>query len=188
MKQLKTQVVYTLLISLAALAGMGIWVLVFGNYGEMEGRILATTALTGLFSLLCLAFLTQAGKKYQWFALAGVVNSVAALICGLILVWFNYNDFDHFVSVWRWFFVFGVLGVSMAHQSLLLLLVDKPKLKVVLVFTLSVIALVAGMFIYSLFVVSPMYLPENYWRIVGALVILDVLGTVATPILAKLNR
>jgi hypothetical protein len=89
--------------------------------------------------------------------------------------------------IWKTFYITAVAGFSFAHQSLLLLLADRPHVWVqrLLLLTLVSITAVAIMLIYPV-VDGFDRIGELYWRLLGVLAILDVVGTIATPVIAKL--
>jgi hypothetical protein len=191
-KQLRSYFVKGLLVSLGVAGLMGIVALLSGEFGMVQGKILLTTLLVGIYSMLCLCCLTLAGKRYEVVALLGVIFSSAALVLGLALVWIIFGDWE--VSwpiaefIWKMFYITGVVGFSLAHQSLLLLLADRPHALVqrLLWYTIIAITAVAAMLIYPVMEGFDL-VDEFYWRLLGVLAILDVVGTIATPVIAKLQ-
>jgi hypothetical protein len=188
-KRLRSYFVKGLLVSLVAAGAMGIWVLLASTFGEVEGKVLLTTLLVGIYSLLSLCSLTLAGKRYEWVGLLGVIVTSVALVAGLLTVWMLGDLFSNptlFEILLKTFYIFGVTGFSIAHASLLLLLSDKPDSTVqsLLMLTIGALGLVAALLVLPV-LNNFQHLPEGYWRILGVLAILDVVGTVATPAIAK---
>jgi hypothetical protein len=191
-KQVRSYFVKGLLVSLGVAGLLGIVALLSGEFGMLQGKILLTTLLVGIYSVLCLCCLTLAGKRYEVVALLGVIFSSVALVTGLMLVWIIFGDWDTpwqiAEFIWKTFYITGVVGFSLAHQSLLLLLADRPHALVqrLLWYTVIAITAVAAMLIYPVIDGFDM-VDEFYWRLLGVLAILDVVGTIATPVIAKLQ-
>lgn len=86
---------------------------------------------------------------------------------------------------WQALLIFIILAGSIAHACLLLLISpEKSLVRGSLVATIICIAIVACMLI---FIVADEFFSggDFYFRLLGVFVILDVLGTIVTPILHK---
>lgn len=192
-KQLRGYFIKGLLVALGVAAAIGIWTLLTAKFGPVEGRILLSTLLVGIYAVLCLCCLALAGRSLEVVGLLGVITSTAALVTGLWLVWSMFNwgsgDYTFYEFMLKTFYMTGVAGVSFAHASLLLLLSDRPG-KIIqrfIFYTLVAIAVVATMLVYPV-LNNFEGLDEFYWRLLGVVAILDVVGTIATPVIAKMSK
>ncbi|MDP3209568.1 MAG: hypothetical protein Q8M65_10500, partial [Rhodoglobus sp.] len=84
-----------------------------------------------------------------------------------------------------------VLAVSLAHANLLLLLEERksPILRAGLFVTVGLIGLLAVLIILP--VLTDGRIPgdnDSYWRVLGVVAILDVLGTIVLPVIARFGR
>ena len=83
--------------------------------------------------------------------------------------------------------VFIILSVAIAHISLLLLVSPKSEnVRYSLIATIVFVSTVALMLIKS--TLTEFEESEFYFRLLGVFSILDVLGTIATPILNKITE
>ena len=171
-----------LIASLLISALIGIFIFLFGDFGATESKILFTTFAVGVFSLtgLCCSALYDK-KRFSTLAVFGIVSSFMALLYTVLTVW-EVIDIDTL----RFLYVLIILAFSSAHASILLLIEPVNKLvKSILSSTLIIIAIVAILLI-PLFL-ELFYDPgEYYYRVLGVFSVLDVLGTIVTPILNKL--
>ncbi len=184
---LKTYFVRTLLVSLSGTALLGIAALLFGSFGELEGRILLTTLLVGAYSILCLGSLVLVGRKFAPVGVAGIAASSAALLIGATLIW-SVHDLDGDTNLIefaiRCFWVLGVAGVACTHASLLLN--QRGRIGALTLATLASVAVVAVM--VALPAVNIEIADGAYWRILGVFAILDVVGTIFVPLAARFGR
>lgn len=188
--RLKTGFVRALLGSLAGTGLVGIGALILGEFGELEGRILTSTLLVGLYSLLCLAALVAIGRPHAPVGLAGIAASSIALALGVSLTWWVNEDFfddgDGFV-VLKAFGVFAVLGFALAHAALVWSAAENgPAItRTVAAGTSVALAVVAAMLCWP--VITESTGGGAYWRMLGVFAIIDVIGTVAVPLTARLH-
>jgi len=174
----------TMIISLSISALIGIFIFLFKDFGETEFRLLMTTLTIGGYSLigLCCSVLYEK-RKFIPLALSGMVISVIGFLYTVLVIWETIdldNDFT-----WKFSIIFIVLAASTAHSCLLLLIKsEKSLVNSALSATIIFISIVAFMLVILVLnefdVVS-----EFYFRLLGVFAILDVLGTIVTPILNK---
>ncbi|MDP2695713.1 MAG: hypothetical protein Q8O87_00480 [bacterium] len=181
----------TFLISLIASLSIGALIAIFiflftDGFGEAEIKILLTTLAIGFFSLtgLCSSALYER-QKYKVVSVAGVITSLASFVIttGIIweiIQWWNIDEFP--TKSWM---ILIVLSISLAHSSLLLLVQSEQKaVRISLIATLIFIALTATTLILMI-----LYrfgdIDIFYYRLLGVFAVLDVLGTIVTPILKK---
>ncbi len=171
----------TMIISLSISALIGIFVFLFGDFGETEARLLLTTLTIGGYSLtgLCCSVLYEK-RKFTILALSGMVVSVIGFLFTVLVIW-EAIDLDY---SWKALIIFIVLATSTAHSCLLLLIKsDKSLVNGSLSATIIFISIVALMLI--ILVLGEFDIGEFYFRLLGVFAILDVLGTIVTPILNK---
>lgn len=173
-----------MIISLSISALIGIFVFLLGDFGKTELRLLMTTLTIGGYSLtgLCCSVLYEK-RKFASLALSGMVVSVIGFLYTILVVWEAIDLDDDFV--WKILIIFIVLAASAAHSCLLLLI--KPKKLLVngaLLATIFFVLIVAFMLVILIFSGFD-DVGEFYFRLLGVFAILDVLGTIVTPILNK---
>ena len=171
-----------LVASLSISALVAIFIFLFGEFGEMEIRILFTTLAIGGFSLtgLCSSVLYDRGTLRP-FAVFGMLVAVIGFLIAVLGIWELIADDD----LWKPLFISIILSFSIAHISLLSLArSESGRMNLFLTLTVVFIAIVAGM------LVMPILndfedLGEFYFRLLGVFAVLDVLGTILVPILRK---
>jgi hypothetical protein len=169
--------------SIAALMGI-VALLGGGDFGEAEGRILLTTLLVGVVSIAVLCYLATAGRRWQPVGVAGGVVVLVPLVTALLMIWGDAQSSPS-EAVVKVFGVGAIVAVTLAQASLLLALADRgrPLVQRILAGTLLFAAVLALM--GSLLVTG--YDPGEDWfyRVLGVVAILDVLGTVVAAALMK---
>lgn len=188
--QLRSYFVKALIGSLVVAAGAGIFTLLFGTFDTVQARILLTTLLIGVYSIISLCCMTVFGGRFGVWGLAGILVTSLSLMLGLSAVWVEWgSNWEVVEQVLRYFAVLGILGISIGHQSLLLRIIDRTAAttKMLIFGTVGVIGLVAAMLVLPL-LLEDFDLGDVYWRLLGVLAILDVLGSIVTPVIARTNR
>ncbi len=173
----------SLVIALIISALIGIYLFLVGEFNETETKILLTTLVVGWYSLtgLCSSVVHQK-EKLSSFSMFGMLVSILGFVVTVVAIWYDKFDSD----IWKAVMVFVVLSVSMSHVSLLLLV--KPvnsKIKISMKATFVFITIVALMLIKS--ILNEFEEDEFYFRLLGVFAILDVLGTIATPLMNKIS-
>ena len=179
---LKKIFLISLIISLSISALAGIIIFLIGNFGEIEIRILLTTLTIGGFSLIGLGFSSlYESKKLPLFSISGLILTVLSFITAILEIW----DISPF-NTWKATLIFIILGASFLQASLILLAKsDKFIVDVSVLSTMFFISVVAILLIAYILVED---VGEIYFRILGAVAILDGLGTIVTPILVKVTK
>ena len=183
---LKNLFVVAIVGALVLSAIIGIIVILKGSFDATDGRILLTTLVAGIFSVTSLANLrsSSSGKDaFRYFSWLSIFLSITAVVLVVVLIWqTNLSG-----ASWKPAMIFSILAIATAHISLLLPLEEKKQATRSLVFTtVGFIAIVAAMLIYL--VVSGANDSDFYFRVLGVFAILDVLGTIISPVVAKLTR
>jgi len=85
---LKKVFLISLIISLSISALLGVIILLIGNFGQIQARILLTTLTIGGFSLtgLCCANLLEK-KRFSAFAIFGMIVSIWGFLFLTSLIW-----------------------------------------------------------------------------------------------------
>lgn len=174
--------------SLVMGAIVGIYGVMFGSIDDTSWRILATTLAIGITSLTGLAntrHLESFHARFRIFAWLSIGCSIVALCLLLTLIWL---DFDY--GPWEATGIFAVLAFSTAHISLLLPTRPLPTwLGTLIGCTVLCVAVVASLLIALIGVedfADRVGSDGIFWRFLGVLAILDVLGTIVIPIMSRL--
>lgn len=184
-RQVRKVVVRLTIGSFSAAALLGIAALLAGGrFGETEARILLTTLLVGVVSIAVLCYLATAGKPFQAVGVAGGVTVLAPLATALLMIW-GQGLADE-PAVFKTFAVGAIAAASLAQASLLLALCDRGRRLVrrLLAATLVFAGLVAVMTAVLVLADGDNF-PDWYFRLLGVIAILDVLGTVTVAALVK---
>ncbi len=187
---LKKTFLLTMIISLSLSALIGILVILLGEFGEFQAKVLITTLAVGGFSLLGLCCSSIFEKsKLKTFSIIGMGTCVLGLFYSLLLIW-NGNGFDF---LWdsetnlKILLTFLITTVSLAQASILLLIRFKnKKAQISLICTLGLIGLIALIVIGLIYEIIT-FDSEAFYKFLAVVIILDVLGTVVTPILNKIG-
>ncbi len=168
--------------SLSICALICIIVFLFWDFDSLIAvRLILTTLSVGSSSLVALCCATLYDKdRYVPYALTGIITSVIGFLLTFLLIW-EIIKFDDF---WRLWTCIIILSVAFAQSCLLFLIMSESrKVMISLYSTIFVIAIVTLMLIIPImFDFDP---GEFYTRLVLVFIVLDVLGTIVTPILNK---
>lgn len=173
----------TLIGSLTVTALIAIIIFLSGEFGDTQGKLLFTTLAVGVYSLtgLCCTSLYDK-QRYTVPASLGLIASVAGFIIALFTIWgerFTQTD-------WRLTSTSLIVAVTFAHASLLLLINTAKRItQLVRALTLGCITVVAGLLIYMIFGGNDEL--DILLRLVSVFAVLDVLGTILTPLLRKVE-
>ncbi len=174
-----------MIISFSISALMGIIVFIIGDFGELEGQILITTASFGLYTLagLCCSILYDKNRN-RLVSAAGMIVSFVSFIFTTMFIW---EVFGYEVDLaWRVLLTAVISSFTFAHACLILLIV--PRIAYVALIqkaTLLLIALVAFMLLYLVYADGTD--SALYFRFIGIMAILDVLGTIVMPIANRIR-
>lgn len=183
---LKKLSLYLLIISVSLSALIGIMVILFGNFGEFEAKVLATTftiACISILGLACGAYLeTKRGKILPGF---GIAFSIISAVMWLILIWTN---FDLDVDIFSKTLVSASLSaVVCSHLSLISIAKLDAKFqwsKIVLSFCVWVLLSI----LFYLVWFQPDSSSDFILRVIAVLSIIITSLTVVTPIFLKLSQ
>jgi hypothetical protein len=182
---LKKFFLYLLIASVAFSALLGIGVILFGDFGEFEIKILLTTltiTVTSILGLACGAYLETGRGKI--LPLAGIALAVVSSVLWVFLVW-NGTIYENFFA--KLLLSLTLLAASCSHISLLSIArLDKRFLWSnyavrIAVWTLTAILLVL---IWQSFKTAS----DLTSRIIGVLSIVIAALTVITPVFHRLSQ
>jgi len=168
------------LIAIAALLG--------GDYGDTEARISLTVLAIAVYNVTGMAGVALARDRAAgWVGGLCAAASAIAFVLALAAIWwevFDDGDEDGAIRAWG---IATVLAVSLAQASLLLSRrrpYDGDTVRAIRAGTLIAIAAVAILVIVA---IAGGDVSDGYWRLLGAVAVLDVLGTILVPIVRRLH-
>lgn len=177
-------------VSIILLAGLTIASISLLFIGDFEGRferIFSTFMLFAVFVLLT-AFDTRRGQKSEWYAPVALIAN--AYILGLLLIVIWITPYDPFALLWEiaWKSLFVILTtrlVILACQLLLRSGEGQPVTVTRFAFVTSVCAVLVGIMYTAPVGIDSfgLHVPDLYWKIATALLILTGLGLSITLLL-----
>lgn len=180
--------------SLCLSALLGIISILTGNFGELESKILGTTATIFVFSIsgLCCSMLYEK-EKYKSFSTFGIVASLLACILLILIIWGfldvciifcseNNNDF-----VWKMLETLIVLSYSSAHISLMLLIKNENN---IIIKSKNLTILLSGILDIMILTMIWEIVAGSvfYGKLIFICAILVTLGTIISPILNRVYK
>jgi hypothetical protein len=170
--------------SLAALMGIAA-LLRPGPFGSTEGRILLTTLVVGVTSVLMLCYLAPNDERWRLVGVAGGVAALVALCAVLVMVW-GYWQRDPGGALARTFGLSLVAALSLAQLSLMIAVVrHRLVVQRLLVGTVAAAAVLAALVDATILGWDP---GGAAARLIGVVAILDVLGTVVVLAVGLFGR
>jgi hypothetical protein len=190
LREIRRTAVIFIIVSLSLTALVGIVTLLTGSLGDVQAKVLLTTLLVAAFSITSLCHLAVVGRALRMVGFAGIAVSVLALVSGAVLIWASWDNWNGWEGLLKAFAVLAVLAGSLAQANLLLLLGDRTAafIRYGLIATVALIALLAVLIIIP--TVTDGRVPGDfdlYWRILGVVAILDVLGTIVLPVVSRFS-
>jgi hypothetical protein len=174
----------TLIASVVTSALIGIGVLLLGNFGLIEVRVLMTTMVITIVSVLglaCGAYIEIRGGKY--LPLAGIAFSVIAGLMSFLVIWDVLDDDEIFIKS---FLTVTLLATACSHLSLLALARLDRRFSWTRISAVICVALLCAILLFILWF-EPTGESDLIYRILGVLGILLAAITVVTPVLHKLS-
>jgi hypothetical protein len=166
---------------LSATALLAIAILATGRFDATSYRILGTTALLAAFGLIALpaaALLDQ--QRYGWLALTTASLSAVGAACAIAAIWTDGSDTLAKVAG-------SVTALALAGAQVSALAARRREGDPGVVRQLFAASCATGIFAASLIALAIWNHPHGsgYWRLVGSLLVLDILLVVLQPILAR---
>ena len=180
----KRAFLYLLIASVALSAIIGIAVLIFGNFGEFETKVLLTTltvTVTSILGLACGAYL-ETGRG-RVIPIAGIFVAIISCVMWIFLVWHGTVNEDFYAQILMSLTLFSA---TCAHISLLSLAILDSR------FIWSRYAFIAAdsvLTAYLLFLIwNDKWIDNDITpRVIGVLSIVVAALTLVTPIFHKLS-
>lgn len=175
----------SLIASLVVSALIAILVFLFGDFGETEIKLLLTTLTVGGYSLtgLCSSALYDKRKNVS-LVFSGFLVSILGFIITVGAIW----KIIDFVDIWRLVAIFSILAFSIAHSSLILLICSEKRIISISKIAMIIFILIIAIMLIYLVLAGFNGVDKFYYRLLGVFAVLDVLGTILTPILKKANN
>lgn len=174
---------FTFIGSIMLCGVIGIYCLLVGRFSDLVARVLGTTATVGAAAVLGLsAAIPWERKRWQPIGPTGIVMVAVALLLMVTLIWadtlYRYSGFI------KTTFVSCVPAVALPHIGLLSLARLRKNYELVRIATvIAIIVLALQIMVMVIFE----YDDDFLFRVMGAIAILDVCGTIAVPILHRIS-
>lgn len=166
---------------ISALIGAGS--LLFGTFNLITLKILLTTLALGGVSLLGLVSGNNDNKVIKF---AGIGTSIGAGILWELIIWSD--TFIHNEFVLRFAIIISIIAFTFAHASILSKISSRDRIvRSVFWIVILLITAVSGMLIYAIIKEDMFNVSITFWRILGAIAVIDVAGSIALPILNKVR-
>lgn len=171
--------------SVSVSALLGIFVILFGDFGEFEVKVLMTTVTitcTSILGLACGAYFETGRSKI--LPISGIVFAIISAILWIVLIWTAaYNEEFIFKLVAS----STLLAVSCSHLSLLLLAKLDRRFIWSRYLVFVCVAILSAILLYIIWF-EPKSDEDIISRIIGVLSIIIAAVTVVTPVFHKLSR
>jgi hypothetical protein len=182
---LKKLFLYSLIVSVSLSALIGIGVILFGNFGDFEGKVLATTftiACTSILGLACGAYLeTKRGKVLPTL---GIGFSIISAIMFFFLIWADHIfDNEFFLKTLG---SITMLAVACSHLSLISIAELDAKFQWSKIALTVCVWVLVSILLYLIWF-QPNADSEFIVRFIAVLSIIITSLTIVTPILYKLS-
>jgi hypothetical protein len=183
---LKRVFLRVLVISLCATAGLAIITLLFGDFDETAGRIVATTAFISLYSLMALPGGSLLDRG--WYTAVGWITLAAcgvALLLALNLVWGDWEDMSE--TSWKLVGIATVVAGAFAQASATTWR-RRPDDSATVVWLYGV-SLVTGFGLALMIINAVLNEVESagYYRVLGALAVANLLVAMLQPVIRRMG-
>ncbi len=182
---LKRAFLYLLIASVAISALIAIGVLLFGDFGYFEVRVMMTTltvTVTSILGLACGAYL-ESGRG-RAMPIAGIAFSIVAAVMTFLIIWNVYDRNETFIKATG---TATLLALCLSHLSLLSLARLDKRFAWSRILAFVCVSLLSAIILYLMWF-EPEGDSDLVFRILGILSILVASLTVITPVLHKLSR
>ncbi|MDI1243436.1 MAG: hypothetical protein PSX80_16100 [bacterium] len=174
----------SLIASVATSAVIGIGVLLLGNFGSVEVRVLMTTIVITIVSVLglaCGAYIEVRGGKLLPYA--GIALSIVAGLMSVFIIWDVLDDDELFIKS---FLTATLLAAACSHLSLLSLARLDQRFSWTRISAVICVVMLCAILLFILWF-EPAGDSDLIYRVLGVLGILLASITVVTPVLHKLS-
>ena len=181
---LKRTFLVLLIASVAISALIAIGVLLFGDFGNFEVRVMMTTltvTVTSILGLACGAYL-ESGRG-RLLPLAGIAFSIVAAVMTFLIIWNVYDKSEIFIKATG---TVTLMALCCSHLSLLSLARLDKRFAWSRMFAFGCVSLLAVIVLYLMWF-EPEGDSDLVFRVLGILSILVAAITVMTPVFHKLS-
>lgn len=182
---LKRLFLYTLIGSVAVSAVLGIGVILFGSFGELEGRVLTTTftiTLTSILGLACGAYYDS--KNARALPGAGISFSLIAAVLGIYMIWAGDGGIE---AVWKAAATASLIATSCALLCLISLATLDRRFLWSRHLIYTAVSILSAILLFILWF-EPESSSDFVGRLIGVLSIIIAALTVVTPVFHKLSN
>lgn len=174
----------TLVSCLVASAVIGITIVLIGDFGDVQIKILATVGVLAGLSIISLPSLFNLEKsRYKLIAILGFLISISFFVLILLIIWGGQNFGNEIFG--KSIFTNGIIAFAINH--ILLIFIVQPKRKILWICQKATTLIICAVALLILAGIWTEDMPETIFRILVTLAILDVLGTISLPILSRIN-
>lgn len=171
-----------LIISVSISALLGIFVIISGNFGDFEGRVILTTITVSLASICALAAgALWEGRNTRTLPGIAVVLAVLAALLIITGIWTRISDEEY----WRVCATIGVLAFAAAQACLISLARLAPRFAWARTVTLLAIVVLS---VQIIFVIHVDVRGEGIFKAIGTTAIIVAALTIMMPIFHRLSR
>ncbi|MBV9214556.1 MAG: hypothetical protein JO053_00120 [Acidobacteria bacterium] len=170
---------YTFVGSVCASALIGIGILIFGSFGELEVKVLLTAltvTVTSILGLACGAYFEARGARI--LPLIGITLAAIAAVMWMFVIWADSNQGDYFV---RGLLSITVIATACSHISLLSLARLDPRFFWLRIAAHATVWPLAALIVFLIWD-SNLIGEEITGRVTGVLAILVGVTTLLTPL------
>lgn len=181
---LKRLFLYLLIASVTLSALIGIGVILFGQFGEFETKVLltaVTVTVTSILGLACGAFLETGRGRIM--PLAGIACALASAVMWMIVIWAWKDQNDTFTKS---LMTVTLFAASCSHLSLISLARLDRRFAWSRFAAHAAVWILSGIVIYLIWFVQDDF-SDLLGRIIGTLAIVIAALTVITPVFHKLS-
>lgn len=171
------------IISIACCGLVGIYCLLLGSLGWLEGRILATTGAFGAASILGLAAaIPWERRRWHPLGLVAMLSVAAALLMLTLFIWIN--RLQRGETYLNPMLIMCIAAIALPHVGLLSLARLRKSYEWIRLGAVAAITVLAGLLCW-LTIAEPR--GDWFFRLIGIVAITDVCGTIAVPILHRIS-
>lgn len=179
----KTVFLYLFIASVSLSALVGIGVILFGNFGDLEIRVLLTTLTITVTSILGLACGAYLERKHGQLPVAGIIFAVISAMLWLIVIWYRGEPKHWYMKTTV---TVTILAYACSHLSLLSLARLEKRFAWAHKTAYFLIWSLAGFTIFLVWA-EPHKYQDLIARTMGVLAILVAAVTIVTPVFHKLS-
>lgn len=181
-------------VSLTLAAAIGIYAFLFGQFGDLESKLITTTLSIGLFSITALgtAIVYERGRWRPVMLVAFMVSGFGLLFY-LYVIWLHEyvvgRSYYYSSEITQTMLLTAVWAFALPHMGLLGLAPRSAELlRWTRLLSIVFVFILAGL-ISAMAIIEPAGRDEEIWlRAIGVFAILAGLGTLVTPILVRVQH